>query len=105
LNNQTDSFKTDARCGYEVSLQTYLHTHSLLRGVTFEVLHFSSCALSPTMLPLLEIFFGTPVVEYISVSSLVFFGGGGILQYSEIFVTLRQILFLETNWCHSESNQ
>jgi len=30
---------------------SYLYTHSLLRGVTFEVPPFSSYALSPTMLP------------------------------------------------------
>jgi len=35
---------------------SYLYTHSVLRGVTFEVLPLSSCALSPTMLPLLETF-------------------------------------------------
>jgi hypothetical protein len=47
-------------CGYEVAgmilLQAYLYTYSLLRGVTFEVLPFSSYALSPRMLPLLETF-------------------------------------------------
>jgi len=49
------------RCGYEVSgmilLQAYLYTHSLLRGVTFEVLLLSSYALIPKMLPMLEKFF------------------------------------------------
>jgi len=34
----------------------YLCTYSLLKGVTFEVLHLSSYALSTTMLPLLETF-------------------------------------------------
>jgi hypothetical protein len=45
---------------YEVSgmilLQVYLYTYSLLRRVTFEVLPFSNCALSQTMLSLLETF-------------------------------------------------
>jgi hypothetical protein len=52
------------RRGYEVPgmilLQaSYLYTYSLLRGVTFEVLPFSSYALSPTMLPLLETFWNS----------------------------------------------
>jgi hypothetical protein len=55
------------RCGYEVPgmilLQAYLFTYSLLRGVTFEVPLLSNYALSPTVLPLLETFFGTCVVE------------------------------------------
>jgi hypothetical protein len=37
-----------------ILLQAYLYTSSLLKGVTFEVLPFSSYELSPTMLPLLE---------------------------------------------------
>jgi hypothetical protein len=45
------------------------------------------------MLQLLETFFKTPVVEYLSVPSSHFFG---CLQYPEIFITLRQTLFLET---------
>jgi hypothetical protein len=60
------SLQGDTKCGYEVPgvilLQSYLHTYSLLRGITFEVLPLSSYALSPTMLLLLEIF-GIPVVE------------------------------------------
>jgi hypothetical protein len=47
-------------CGYKfpgmIPLQAYLPTQSLLRGVTFEVLPLSSCALSPAILPLLEKF-------------------------------------------------
>jgi hypothetical protein len=43
--------KMHTRCGYEVPgvvlLQAYLYAHSLLRGVTFQVLLLSSCALSP----------------------------------------------------------
>jgi len=49
-----------SRCGYGAPgmflLQAYPYTYSLLRGVTFEVLTFSSYARSPTMLPLLKIF-------------------------------------------------
>jgi len=50
-----------SKCGNEVpgmiSLQvSYLHTYSLLRGVTFGVLPLNSDALRPTMLPLLETF-------------------------------------------------
>jgi len=37
-------------------LQAYLYAYSLLRGVIFEVLPLHSCALSSTMLPLLETF-------------------------------------------------
>jgi hypothetical protein len=48
------------RCGYEVTgmilLQACQYTYSLLRRVTFKVLTFSSYALSPVMLPLLETF-------------------------------------------------
>jgi len=39
-----------------ILLQAYLYVYSLLRVVTFHVLPFSSCALSPRMLPLLETF-------------------------------------------------
>jgi hypothetical protein len=46
---------------------------SPLTGVTFEVLPFSSYALGPTMLPLLETFFGTYVVEQLSVALSLFF--------------------------------
>jgi hypothetical protein len=38
---------------------SHLYTYSLLRGVTFEVLRFSSYALSLTMLPLLEHFWNS----------------------------------------------
>jgi hypothetical protein len=51
---------TRTSCGYEVSgifFQAYMYTYSLLRGVTFEVLIFSSYALRPTMLPLWETIF------------------------------------------------
>jgi hypothetical protein len=41
-------------------------------------------------------------VEQLSVSSSHFFG---CLQYPEIFVPLRQTLFLETARSHSEPNQ
>jgi hypothetical protein len=39
-----------------ILLQAHLHTYSLLGGVTFEVLSFSSYALSLKMLPLVETF-------------------------------------------------
>jgi len=39
-----------------ILLQAYPYTYSLLRGFTFEVCPFSSYALSPTMLQLLETF-------------------------------------------------
>jgi len=45
-------------------LQAYLYTYSLLRGVIFEVLPLSSCALSSMMLPAtVGNIHGTPVVE------------------------------------------
>jgi len=49
------------RCGYEVpgmtlSQASHLYTYDFLGSVTFQVLTLSSYALSPTMLPLLEIF-------------------------------------------------
>jgi hypothetical protein len=48
------------RCGYAVPrmilLQAYPYTYTLLRQVTFKVLPLSRCALSPTILPLLETF-------------------------------------------------
>jgi hypothetical protein len=46
-------FITYMMCGYEVPRQAYLHTYSLLRGVTFKVLPLSSYAHSP----MLETFF------------------------------------------------
>jgi len=46
----------------------------LLRAVTFEVLHFSSYALSPTLLPAtVWNIFGSPVGEQLSVLSSLFF--------------------------------
>jgi hypothetical protein len=99
------------RRGYEVPrmilLQVYLYTHSLLKAVTFKVLPLSSCALSPMMLPAtVGNVFGTPAV-------VTFFG---CLQYPEIFVPLRQTLFMktakvirsqirETGWVFSYSNR
>jgi len=50
---------TNKKCGYDVPgmilLQTYLYTYSLLRGVTFKALPLSSYALSPVILPLLDV--------------------------------------------------
>jgi len=95
----------NTRCGYEVPgtilLQPYLYTDSLLRGVTFKVLPLSSYVLNPMMLPLLETF-----LELLLWNSLQyhchFFG---CLQYPEIFIPLRQTLFLEIARTHSEPNQ
>jgi len=54
------------RCGCKVPgkmlLQAYLYTYSSLRVLNFEVLPLSSYSFSPTMLALLGVFFGTPVV-------------------------------------------
>jgi len=41
-----------------ILLKAHLSTHSLLRGVIFEVFPFRSYAISPAMLPLLETFLG-----------------------------------------------
>jgi len=54
-------------------LQVYLYIYSLLRGVTFKIPSFSSCALSPMVVPLLEIF-----LELLLWKSL---------QYHHIFLT------------------
>jgi len=50
-----------SRNEFIASIPVYLH--SLLRGITFEVLPLSSNAVHPMILTLLEIFFGIPVVE------------------------------------------
>jgi hypothetical protein len=59
LGPASDNAK-EMKCGYEVTgmilLQVYLYTSSLLRGITFKVLPFNSCACSPMMLSLLETF-------------------------------------------------
>jgi len=41
---------------YFFFLQPYLYNYSLLRGVTFKVLPFSSYGYSPLVLPLVETF-------------------------------------------------
>jgi hypothetical protein len=69
------------RHGYKVPgmilLQaSYLYTYSLFRGVSFEVLPFSSYALSPTMLLLLETFWNL-CCGTASSGVVTFFGGGG----------------------------
>jgi hypothetical protein len=76
-----------------------LHTYSLLKGITFEVLLLSSYALSPTILPLLETFLEL-LYGIASVPSNFF----GCLQYPEVFIPLGQTLFLETARCCSEEN-
>jgi hypothetical protein len=68
-----------------ILLQTYLHTHTLLREVASEVLPLSSYALSPAMLPLLETF-----LELLSVLSSHFLDTFNILKYSSL---LRKTIF------------
>jgi hypothetical protein len=87
------------RCNYEVPrmilLQAaYLYTDSLLRGVTFEVLPLSSCAFSPTMLPLFETFWNPCCGTAFSAVITLFFG---CLQNNEISIPLRQ-----TSWKQPE---
>jgi hypothetical protein len=100
------SFTIHMRCGYyvpgKILLQACLCTYSLLRGVTFEVLPLSSYTLSPTMLPLLERFVEILLYNCFQCHYHIFFG---CLQYPEIFVPLRQTLFLETARSHSEPNE
>jgi hypothetical protein len=92
-------------CGYEVPrmilLQAYLYAYSLLRGVTFETPPLSSYAFCPTMLPLLETFWNSCCGTAFS-AVITFFG---CLQYPEIFVPLKQTLFLETATSHLEPNK
>jgi hypothetical protein len=97
---------TTTRRSYEIPgiilLQAHLYTYSLLRGVTLEVFHFSSYALSPTMLPLLE------TLELLLWNSFhccrhIFFLG--CLHYPDIFGPLRQNLYLGTTRNHSEPNK
>jgi hypothetical protein len=84
--------ETYMRCGYEGSgmilLQVYPYTYSLLRGVIFAVLPFSSYALNPTMLPLLKKFWNSCCGRVFS--AVVFF----FLcpPYPDTFVPLRQTL-------------
>jgi len=55
-----------------ISLQaSYMFTNRLLRGVTFEVLHSRSSALSPTMLSLSETFL--KILLWIAFSDVVTF--------------------------------
>jgi hypothetical protein len=62
INDHINKSTTYMRCDSEVPgmilLQAYLYTYSLLRGVIFEVLPLSTCACSPTVLPLVETFLG-----------------------------------------------
>jgi len=82
---------------------SYPYTHSLLRGVTFEALPLSSCALSPTMLPQLKKVLELMLWNNFQCLRHIFFFG--CLQYPEIFVPLKQTLFLETARSHSEPYQ
>jgi len=90
-------------CGIEVpsmtSLQAYLYTCSLLRGVTFKVLSLSSYALSPMMLPLL------PFLEFLLWDSFQWHHHFFFLQCPKISISLWQTLFLGTGRSHSEPNQ
>jgi hypothetical protein len=73
---------------------------SLLRGVTFEVLPLSSYALNPTTLSAsVGSIFVTPAVEQFSVPSSHLYL---CFQYPEIFVPLRQALFLESKAIQSQ---
>jgi hypothetical protein len=69
------------RCGYEIPgmilLQAYLCTYSLLRGVTF-----SSNALSPMMLPLLETFLKLLLWNSLQCHHHTFCGIFNILKFS-----------------------
>jgi hypothetical protein len=79
--------------------QAYLYTYSLLRGVTFEVLPLSSCALSPTMLPLLETFLELLLWSSFQCRRHICCE---YLQCPVIFVPLRQTLFFETEVIRSQ---
>jgi len=81
--------------------QAYLYTYNLLKGVAFKVLPFSSYALSPTMLPLLETFMELPLWNNFQCHHHIFFG---CVHCPEIFVPLRQT-FLETARSRSAPNQ
>jgi hypothetical protein len=68
------------KCVHEVPgmilLQVYLYTHSLLRGVNFEVLPLGSHALSPTMLSLLGTFVELLIWNSFQCRRHIFWGGG-----------------------------
>jgi hypothetical protein len=93
------------RPGYEVtgimSLQLHLYTYNILRGVTLQVLPFSSYALSPTMLPLLETFLELLLWNSFHCRHHI----PGSFQCPKIFIRLRQSLFLETARSYSEPNK
>jgi len=93
------------RCGYGVPktilLQAYLYIYSLPREVTFELLPLNRYALSITMLPLLKTFLELLLWNSFQWWCHNFFG---YIQYTEIFIPLRQILFSETVRSHSEPN-
>jgi hypothetical protein len=73
-----------------------------LSAVTFDVLTWISYALILTMLPLLETFLELLLRKSFQCRRHSLFG---CFQHSEIFVPLRQTLFLETARSHSEPNQ
>jgi len=86
-----------------ILLQAYLYTYSLLRGVIFEVLILSSYALHLTMLSLLEIFL--ELLLWNSFQCRRHIISFCCLQCSEIFVRIRQTLFLETARSNLEPNK
>jgi len=92
------------KCGYEVPrmilLWAYLYTYSLQKCVIFSSPLEHQCTL-PNNAATVGNTFGTPIVEHFSLPSSHFFG---CLQYPEIFITLRQNLFLERARSHLEPN-
>jgi hypothetical protein len=75
------------RCVYEVPGMnlfeaSYQYTHSILRGVTFKVVPLSRCAISPQVQIFLENLLWN-IFQWLC----------NILEYSEIFVTLWQLIF------------
>jgi hypothetical protein len=98
--------RNNTGCGCEVPGMILLqashpYAYSLLIGVTFEVPPLNSYELSSRMLPLFETFLELglwKIFECLRHISLC-------VQYPEIFVPLRQTLFLETVRSHSGPNE
>jgi hypothetical protein len=83
---------------------SFLYTHSLLRGVTFELLPFSSYVLTPTMLPAtVGNVSVTRIGEQLSVLSSHFFWD--IFNILKSLIPLRHTLFLEIARSYSEPIQ
>jgi hypothetical protein len=76
-----------------ILLQAHLYISSLLRGVTFKVLPFSTYALHPTMLPLLEIVLELcSGIAFCAVITFLF----DVFHILKSFIPLWQTSFLET---------